>query len=61
MPAEAVAEMLREMERADAVQAAARGRLLAAFDAKDGHLADGQRTTRAWLVHKPAGDPRPGW
>jgi hypothetical protein len=27
------------------------GRLLAAFDAKDGHLADGQRTSRTWLVH----------
>jgi Domain of unknown function (DUF222) len=51
MPAEAVAELLRGMERADAVQAAARGLLLAAFDAKDGHLADGQRSTRAWLVH----------
>jgi hypothetical protein len=51
MPGEAVAEVLRRMERADAVQAAARGQLLAAFDAKNGHLADGQRTTRAWLVH----------
>jgi hypothetical protein len=51
MPAEAAAECLRRMERADAVQAAARGEFLAAFDAKDGHLGDGQRTTRAWLVH----------
>jgi hypothetical protein len=51
MPAEAAAEVLRGMERADAVQAAARGRLMQVFDAKDGHLADGQRTTRAWLVH----------
>ena len=51
MPAEAVAEVLRGMERADAVLAAARGRLLAAFDAKNGHLTDGQRTTRSWLVH----------
>jgi hypothetical protein len=34
-----------------AAGAAAWGRLLAAFDAKDGHLGDGQRTTRAWLVH----------
>ena len=34
------------------MEAAARGRLLAAFDAKDGHLADGQRNTRAWLVHR---------
>jgi len=51
IPAEALAEYLRRMERADAVQAAARGGFLAAFDAKDGHLSDGQRTTRAWLVH----------
>ena len=51
MPAEAIAECLRGMERADAVQAAARGQFLAAFDAKDGHQGDGQRTTRAWLVH----------
>ena len=51
MPAGTVAECLRALERADAVEAAARGRLLAAFDARDGHLADGQRTTRTWLVH----------
>jgi hypothetical protein len=51
MPTEAVAECLRGLERADAVQAAARGRLLVAFDTKDGHVADGHRTTRAWLVH----------
>jgi Domain of unknown function (DUF222) len=51
MPAESVAQYLRALERADAVGAVARGRLLAAFDAKDGHLADGQRTSRTWLVH----------
>ena len=51
MPAEAAAEILRGLERTDAVEAAARGRLLVAFDAKDGHLGDGQRTSRAWLVH----------
>ena len=51
MPAEAIAEYLRRMEQVDAVQAAVRGEFLAAFDAKDGHLGDGQRTTRAWLVH----------
>src|SRR3974377_1855275 len=28
-----------------------RGQLLAAFDAQDGSVADGQRTTRTWLVH----------
>jgi hypothetical protein len=51
MPADAAAELLRGMERADAVQAAARGSLLRVFDAKDGHLGDGQRTTRSWLAH----------
>jgi Domain of unknown function (DUF222) len=51
MPAEALAECLRGLEHADAVGAAARGQFLAAFDVKDGHLCDGQRTTRTWLVH----------
>jgi hypothetical protein len=50
VPAAAAAECLRALEQADAVQAAARGRMLHVFDAKDGHLADGQRTTRSWLV-----------
>ncbi len=50
-PAEALAEALRMLEQADAVGAAARGRLLEVFDAQDGHLADGQRSTRTWLVH----------
>jgi Domain of unknown function (DUF222) len=50
-PAGAAAECLRGLERADAVRTAARARMLAAFDTKDGHVADGQRTTRAWLVH----------
>jgi hypothetical protein len=39
------------MERNDAIEAAVRGRLLEVFDSQDGHLADGQRSTRAWLVH----------
>jgi hypothetical protein len=51
VPDEVVARGLRVLERADAVQAAVRGRLLAVFDARDLHLADGQRSTRAWLVH----------
>jgi Domain of unknown function (DUF222) len=50
-PASALAEGLRALERADAIGAAARGRMLAAFDAQDGSVADGQRTTRTWLVH----------
>jgi Domain of unknown function (DUF222) len=51
MPAEALAECLRGLERADAVGAAARGQFLTAFDVKDGPLGDGQRTSRTWLVH----------
>ena len=51
MPAEALADCLRGLERADAIEAAARGRFLEAFDAKDGPLADGRRNTRTWLVH----------
>ena len=51
LPGQAVADRLRALERHDAVEAAVRGRLLVVFDGQDGHLADGQRTTRAWLVH----------
>jgi len=51
MPAAAAAECLQGLEQADAVGAAARGQLLAAFDAQDGSVADGQRTARTWLVH----------
>jgi Domain of unknown function (DUF222) len=50
-PAAALAECLEGLEQTDAVQAAARGRVLEAFDAQDGSVADGQRTTRTWLVH----------
>ena len=51
LPGQAVADQLRALERNDAVGAALRGRLLEVFDAQDGHLADGQRTTGTWLVH----------
>ncbi len=51
LPGQAVADQLRALERNDAVGSALRGRLLEVFDAQDGHLADGQRTTRTWLVH----------
>jgi hypothetical protein len=50
-PVPVLAECLQALERTDAVEAAARGRLLAAFDAQDGSLTDGQPTTRAWLVN----------
>ncbi|HMD23360.1 MAG TPA: DUF222 domain-containing protein, partial [Streptosporangiaceae bacterium] len=51
LPAQASADGLRALERHDAIEAAVRARLLHVFDAQDAHLADGQRTTRAWLVH----------
>jgi hypothetical protein len=51
LPAEVLAEGLRELECADAAAAAVRGRFLEAFDAQDGPVADGQRTCRTWLVH----------
>ena len=51
LPSEVVAERLRALERIDAIAAAVRGRHLEVFDAQDGHLADGQRTTRTWMVH----------
>jgi hypothetical protein len=46
LPAEVMAGCLRGLEQADAVGAAARGRLLAGFDAAGGPLGDGQRTSR---------------
>ena len=49
MPAEAVSECLRGMERADAVQAAARGRLLPPLTRRTGRWATG------------SGAPGPGW
>ncbi len=51
LPAVVLAENLAGMERIDAVLAAARSQHLAAFDAKDGPVADGQRTLRGWAVH----------
>jgi hypothetical protein len=51
LPAQVAADRLRALERHDAVQAAVRARLLQAFDAQGGHLADGHRTIRAWLIH----------
>jgi hypothetical protein len=49
MPAEAISECLRGLEQADAVQAAARGQMLIAFDIKGGTWATG------------SGPPAAGW
>jgi hypothetical protein len=51
VPAEALGQYIRGLVQADAVLAAALARMLAAYDARDGHLADGQRSLGAWLVH----------
>ena len=51
VPVQGAADWLRVLERNDAAGAAVQGRFLAVFDAQDGHLADGQRSTRTWLVH----------
>jgi hypothetical protein len=51
LPDEEKARRLRVLERVDAIEAAVRGRLLEAFDAADCSVADGQRSTRTWLVH----------
>jgi hypothetical protein len=51
LPDEEKARRLRVLERVDAIEAAVRGRLLSAFDAAGCSVADGQRTTRTWLVH----------
>jgi hypothetical protein len=51
LPEETLAQVLRGLERADAIEAVVRGRFLAAFDVRDASVADGQRTVRTWLVH----------
>ena len=51
LPAEALGQYIRELVQADGVLAAALASMLAAYDVKDGHLADGQRSLGAWLVH----------
>ena len=51
LPVAVMAEGLRSLERADAVEAVARARFLAVFSAQDGAVSEGQRNTRAWLVN----------
>ena len=51
LPAVVLAGGLQGMERVGAVLAAAQGRFAAAFDARDAHLEDGQKTLRTWLVN----------
>jgi hypothetical protein len=51
LPCEALAAGLRALERYDAVEAAVRGEMLAVYDAQGGPVGDGQRTSKAWVVH----------
>jgi len=51
LPAEELGRYIRELVQADAVLTAALAPMLAAYDAQDGHLADGQRSLGTWLVH----------
>ncbi len=51
LPAATLGEVLLVLERADAAGMVARGRALNAFDARDGHEDDGQKTAGAWLVN----------
>ncbi len=50
-PVSVQADGLRALERIDAAGAAVRARLLHGFDAQQGSVCDGQRTTRTWLVN----------
>jgi hypothetical protein len=52
LPAEVLAEVLRTLERVDAVETAARTRVLGAFTAARGYCEDGDYSPRSWLMHK---------
>ncbi|HET7019018.1 MAG TPA: hypothetical protein VFI65_34185, partial [Streptosporangiaceae bacterium] len=49
VPVAVQAECLRELERVASVHAAARARVLSAFDAAGGYEDDGQGSPRTWL------------
>ncbi len=52
MPASEQAECLAGLERADAVETAARASVLAAFTAAQGCCEDGDYSPRSWLIHR---------
>jgi hypothetical protein len=52
MSAQAQAECLQMMERADAIVTAARASVLSAFTSGQGYSADADYSPRAWLIHK---------
>jgi hypothetical protein len=52
MAAQAQAECLLALEQGDAVSAAARARILAAFTAGQGYSADAGYSPASWLIHR---------
>jgi len=52
MSTEVQARCLAGLERADAVETAARASVLAAFTAAQGHCEDGDYSPRSWLIHR---------
>jgi len=52
MPAEVQAQCLITLERADAMETAARAAILAAFTASQGYCEDGDYSPRSWLIHQ---------
>jgi hypothetical protein len=52
LAAQAQAECLQGLEQADAISAAARARILAAFTAARGYSADADYSPTSWLIHR---------
>ena len=52
LAAQAQAECLRSLEQADAITAAARARILAAFTAGHGYADDADYSPTSWLIHR---------
>jgi hypothetical protein len=52
MSTEVQARCLAGLERADAIETAARASVLTAFTAAQGHCEDGDYSPRSWLIHK---------
>ena len=56
MAVQAQAECLLALEQGDAISAAARARILAAFTAGRGYSADADYSPASWLIHRTEGD-----
>src|ERR1019366_4930131 len=52
MPASEQAECLAGLERADAIETAARASVLGAFTAGQGYCQDADYSPRSWLIHR---------